>query len=145
MDDASVVADGDGDEPSGEERPQDTRSWTEILAPEGARGTWRELPGLVAASVQLVWSAGRRELIVTSVLSLVAALAVGAQVFAGQVALQAVLVRAFQIAGHLRSLYDRLYDERIDELRRLARPRTWRGLAGSLLSAAAGGGGSVAG
>src|SRR5262245_21730835 len=303
MDDVTIVTDGDGgggDEPSGEERPKDTRSWVEIYEPEGAKGTWRELPGLIVASIRLVWSAGRRELIVTSALSLVAALAVGAQVFAGQAALQAVLdadgdlasilpqlgvligvtmllalvqtveeeqsrvlgeltsrhaldrvldvatgvdllafeeptfhdrlrraqgqgafrglqivhgllgiigasvtvitllvtlaalqplllpfvlvgylplwvaaarntqdyyrfiygftpnertrgylsglmlsrgsakeVRAFQLAGFLRSRYDRLYDERIAELRQLARRRTWRGLAGSLLSASA--------
>src|SRR5262245_42835299 len=94
MDDVTIVTDGDGgggDEPSGEERPKDTRSWVEIYEPEGAKGTWRELPGLIVASIRLVWSAGRRELIVTSALSLVAALAVGAQVFAGQAALQAVL------------------------------------------------------
>jgi ATP-binding cassette subfamily B protein len=88
MDD--VFAD-DVDEPSGEERPQDRRSWVEIFEPEDAKGTWRELPGLVAASVRLVWSAGPRELLVTSTLALVSAFAVAAQVFAGQAALRAVL------------------------------------------------------
>jgi ATP-binding cassette subfamily B protein len=45
-------------------------------------------------------------------------------------------VRAFGTAGFLRSRYDRLYDERIQELRSLARRRTWRSLVGSLASAA---------
>jgi ATP-binding cassette subfamily B protein len=81
----------DGAEPSGEERPKETRSWVEIYEPEGAKGTWRDLPGLVAASVRLVWGAGRREFLVTSILSLVAALAIGAQVFAGKEAIDAVV------------------------------------------------------
>ena len=43
-------------------------------------------------------------------------------------------VRAFNLAGFLRRRYDRLYDERIDELRKLARRRTGRSLLGSLAS-----------
>jgi ABC-type multidrug transport system fused ATPase/permease subunit len=45
-------------------------------------------------------------------------------------------VRAFGTAGFLRVRYDRLYDERIRELRSLARRRTWRSLVGSVASAA---------
>lgn len=45
-------------------------------------------------------------------------------------------VRAFNLASFLRSRYDRLYDERIDELRKLARRRTGRSLLGSLTSSA---------
>jgi ATP-binding cassette subfamily B protein len=41
-------------------------------------------------------------------------------------------VRAFNLAGFLRARYDRLYDERIAELRQLARRRTARSLLGSL-------------
>ncbi|HEU6446268.1 MAG TPA: ABC transporter ATP-binding protein [Gaiellaceae bacterium] len=41
-------------------------------------------------------------------------------------------VRAFNLASFLRQRYDRLYDERIDELRKLARRRTGRSLLGSL-------------
>jgi len=89
VDDEPLTA--DGEEPSGEERPQDTRSWVEIHHPEDANGTWRDLPGLVADAVRLVWSAGRRELVVTSALALVGALAVGVQVFAGKLAIEAVL------------------------------------------------------
>jgi ATP-binding cassette, subfamily B, bacterial len=43
-------------------------------------------------------------------------------------------VRAFNLASFLRGRYDRLYDERIDELRKLARRRTGRSLIGSLTS-----------
>jgi ATP-binding cassette, subfamily B, bacterial len=43
-------------------------------------------------------------------------------------------VRAFNLAGYLRGRYDRLYDERIAELRHLAKRRTVRSLIGSLTS-----------
>jgi ATP-binding cassette subfamily B protein len=43
-------------------------------------------------------------------------------------------VRAFNLARFLRGRYDRLYDERIAELRSLARRRTGRSLLGSLAS-----------
>ena len=43
-------------------------------------------------------------------------------------------VRAFDLASFLRRRYDRLYDERIMELRALARRRTLRALLGSLAS-----------
>ena len=43
-------------------------------------------------------------------------------------------VRAFNLARFLRGRYDRLYDERIAELRQLARRRTGRSLLGSLAS-----------
>jgi ATP-binding cassette, subfamily B, bacterial len=45
-------------------------------------------------------------------------------------------VRSFNLASFLRGRYDRLYDERIDELRQLARRRTGRSLIGSLTSSA---------
>jgi ATP-binding cassette, subfamily B, bacterial len=45
-------------------------------------------------------------------------------------------VRSFNLASFLRVRYDRLYDERIDELRKLARRRTGRSLLGSLTSSA---------
>ena len=43
-------------------------------------------------------------------------------------------VRAFNLAGFLRGRYDRLYDERIAELRHLAKRRTGRSLLGSVAS-----------
>jgi ATP-binding cassette subfamily B protein len=44
-------------------------------------------------------------------------------------------VRSFRLASYLRGRYDTLYDERISELRSLARRRTGRSLLGSLASA----------
>ena len=44
-------------------------------------------------------------------------------------------VRSFQLARFLRGRYDRLYDERMSELRSLARRRTLRSLVGALTSA----------
>src|SRR5262249_59781951 len=58
----------------------------------------------VRGAVRLVWSAGRRELVVTATLSLVSAVAVGAQVFAGQAALQAVLDASGDFAAILPEL-----------------------------------------
>jgi ATP-binding cassette subfamily B protein len=45
-------------------------------------------------------------------------------------------VRAFQLAPFLRRRYDRLFDERMVELRALARRRTVRSLIGALTSSA---------
>ena len=45
-------------------------------------------------------------------------------------------VRAFDLPALLRRRYDQLYDERISELRLLARRRTGRALIGSLASSA---------
>src|SRR5918994_332096 len=45
-------------------------------------------------------------------------------------------VRAFNLAGFLRRRYDTLYDERIAELRKLAKRRTGRALVGSVTSSA---------
>ncbi|MDF2752774.1 MAG: transporter ATP-binding protein [Gaiellaceae bacterium] len=45
-------------------------------------------------------------------------------------------VRAFNLAGFLRRRYDTLYDERIAELRKLAKRRTARALLGSVTSSA---------
>ena len=45
-------------------------------------------------------------------------------------------VRSFRLATFLRGRYERLYDERIDELRALARRRMGRSLLGSLASSA---------
>ena len=44
-------------------------------------------------------------------------------------------LRAFQLVPYLRGLYDRLYDERIAELRGVARRRSLRSLAAALASA----------
>ena len=61
------------------------------MHPEGAEGTWRDLPRLVADSVRLAWQAGRRELLITASLQLVSAVGVAAQLFVGKAVLDAVL------------------------------------------------------
>jgi ATP-binding cassette subfamily B protein len=53
-------------------------------------------------------------------------------------------VRAYDLAPFLRKRYDRLYDERIRELRALARRRTVRTLGGSLTSSAVAAGAAAA-
>ena len=50
------------------------RTWWEVMHPEGSEGTWRDLPKLLADSLRLVWSAGRREFLITSSLQLASAL-----------------------------------------------------------------------
>jgi ATP-binding cassette subfamily B protein len=67
------------------------RSFMEVVEPEGPKPTWRDLPHLIAASVRLVWDAGRRELLVTAVLQTLAAVGVAAQLFAGRSVFSAVL------------------------------------------------------
>ena len=61
------------------------------MHPEGSTGTWRDLPGLLAASVRLVWGAGRREFLITSALQLLTAAGVTVQLFAAKAVLTSVL------------------------------------------------------
>ena len=57
-------------------------------APGGVQGTWRDLPGLLADSVRLVWSAGRNVFLVTSALQLLTAVGVAVQLFIEQAVLR---------------------------------------------------------
>ena len=63
----------------------------EIIEPEGSKSTFRDLPHLLAASFRLVWSAGRRELFLTSTLQVLAAAGIAAQLFVGKAVFAAVL------------------------------------------------------
>ena len=75
-----------------DERPRrDTRSWMEVMHPEGWRGSWRELPALMKSSFQLVWQAGRREFLITSSIQLATALSFAAQLFVAREVLRAIL------------------------------------------------------
>jgi ATP-binding cassette, subfamily B, bacterial len=74
-----------------EEGPREVRPFDEIVEPHGARGSWRDLPGLLAGSLRLAWSAGRRELILTASLQVVASLGVAAQLFAGKAVFSSIL------------------------------------------------------
>jgi ATP-binding cassette, subfamily B, bacterial len=67
------------------------RTWWEVMHPEGSEGTWRDLPKLLADSLRLVWSAGRREFLITSSLQLASAIAIAVQLFVAQAVINAVL------------------------------------------------------
>ena len=61
------------------------------MHPEDARGSFKDLPGLLADSLRLVWAAGRREFLITSSLQLLTAVGIAAQLFIGKELLSAVL------------------------------------------------------
>ncbi len=71
--------------------PRRGRTWWEVMHPEGSEGTWRDLPRLLADSLKLVWAAGRNTFLLTSALSLIAALGIVVQLFVGKAVLDAVL------------------------------------------------------
>jgi hypothetical protein len=50
-------------EPSTRKR---SRPLWDVLHPEDAKATWRELPSLFAGSIALVWAAGRRTFLLTA-------------------------------------------------------------------------------
>jgi ATP-binding cassette subfamily B protein len=77
----------DGDEPQPRRR---RRPWWEVMNPQ-ERGTFRDLPRLLSDSLRLVWSAGRREFLLTASLQLVSATAIAAQLFIAKELFQAVL------------------------------------------------------
>jgi ATP-binding cassette subfamily B protein len=84
--------DGRRREPRVDGSPQrKPRTWWEVMHPEGSEGTWRDLPKLLADSLRLVWTAGRREFLITSSLQLASALAIAAQLFVAQAVIKAVL------------------------------------------------------
>jgi ATP-binding cassette, subfamily B, bacterial len=61
------------------------------MNPEDARGSFRDLPRLLADSFRLVWSAGRNEFLVTSTLQLLSAVAIAGQLFIAKDLFDAVL------------------------------------------------------
>jgi ATP-binding cassette, subfamily B, bacterial len=71
--------------------PRRGRTWWEVMHPEGSEGTWRDLPRLLVDSLKLVWSAGRNVFLVTSALSLLAALGIAVQLFVGKAMLDEIL------------------------------------------------------
>jgi ATP-binding cassette subfamily B protein len=75
----------------GDSSKRKPRTWWEIQHPEGSEGSWRDLPRLIAASLKLVWGAGRREFAIMSALQLLEALGIAAQLFIGKAVLDAVL------------------------------------------------------
>ena len=81
---------GDGVGPD-EGRRQRRKPWWEVMHPEGARGSFRDLPRLLADSFRLVWSAGRKTFLLTSALQLLSAFGIAAQLFIAKALFEAVL------------------------------------------------------
>ena len=86
--DSAVVDDGfvsgmpvPGDGEGAESPPVRPLSDFELLDLEHAQGSLRELPGLLAASLRLVWTAGKRELLVTAALQLIQGFGAAATLF----------------------------------------------------------------
>jgi ATP-binding cassette subfamily B protein len=85
-----VTRDGSPDDREPQARRR-RKPWWEVMHPEGAQGTFRDLPRLLLDSLRLVWSAGRNVFLLTSSLQLVSAVAIGAQLFIAKALLDAVL------------------------------------------------------
>ncbi|MGH9286360.1 MAG: hypothetical protein ACRD0M_11910, partial [Acidimicrobiales bacterium] len=82
---------GDDDEDGGAEAPEPAPvDPYEVFGPLEGKKPFRRLPALVALSLRLVWAAGRRELLVTSAVQLVVAVAGAVQLLVGKVLLDAV-------------------------------------------------------
>src|SRR4051812_47409650 len=73
------------------ESPREVKPFIDVIEPEGWRGTRRDLPRLLVDSFRLVWSAGRRELLLTASLQLLSAAGVAAQLFVGKAVFSSVL------------------------------------------------------
>ena len=67
------------------------RTWQEVMRPEGSKGTWKELPGLLKSSFALVWQAGRRQFLITSSIQLATAVSMGVQLLLARQVLQSIL------------------------------------------------------
>jgi ATP-binding cassette subfamily B protein len=61
------------------------------MRPEGSKGTWKELPGLLESSFALVWQAGRRQFLITSTIQLLTAVSMGVQLLLAREVLQSIL------------------------------------------------------
>jgi ATP-binding cassette subfamily B protein len=85
-----ITRDGSPDDREPQARRR-RKPWWEVMHPEGAQGTFRDLPRLLLDSLRLVWSAGRNVFLLTSSLQLVSAVAIGAQLFIAKALLDAVL------------------------------------------------------
>jgi ATP-binding cassette, subfamily B, bacterial len=75
----------DGETPRPRRKP-----WWEVLNPE-EKGSFRDLPRLLADSLRLVWAAGRNEFLLTSSLQLLYGLGIAAQLFIAKALFEAVL------------------------------------------------------
>jgi ATP-binding cassette subfamily B protein len=88
------VGGGDGARPRGEggrAEPRRSRTWWDVMHPEGSQGTWRDLPRLLWDSLHLVWSAGQNVFLLTSSLQLVSAIGIAVQLFVAKAVFEAIL------------------------------------------------------
>jgi ATP-binding cassette, subfamily B, bacterial len=77
---------------SDEGRPaRPPRTWHEVMHPDGSKGSWKELPGLLKSSFALVWQAGRRQFLITSSIQLATAVSMGVQLLLAREVLQSIL------------------------------------------------------
>jgi ATP-binding cassette subfamily B protein len=88
-DDAKPAAPGPAAVPR-EGRPR-RRPWWEVMHPEGAQGSFRDLPRLLGDSIRLVWEAGRHQFLITSAIQLLSAIGIVAQLFIAAALFDAVL------------------------------------------------------
>jgi ABC-type multidrug transport system fused ATPase/permease subunit len=77
---------GAGRAPAGQGRTLD-----EVLHPQGSKGSWRELPGLLRSSLELVWQSGRREFLITASIQMATALSYALLLLLARSLLHAVL------------------------------------------------------
>jgi ATP-binding cassette subfamily B protein len=75
---------------SGDGQRRRPRTRWELLEDQ-VKPTWRELPTLLRDSLKLIWASGRNTFLLTAILQLVSAVAVGAQLFVTKAVLSAVL------------------------------------------------------
>jgi len=72
-------------------KTRNRRTWLDIMYPDSARGSARELPRLAWQALSLSWAAGRGELATASILGLLVGTCVALQVLAVQAVLETVV------------------------------------------------------
>ena len=84
------------------------RPLADVIHEEGSKGTWRDLPGLLSRAFALVWRAGRTEFVLTSILQLVSALGIAAQLFVAKAVFDAILAAGGPDGGSFASILPEL-------------------------------------
>jgi hypothetical protein len=86
---------------SEDDAPQkDTRSLIEMMEPERAKGSRRELPLFLRSSFALVWQAGRRQFLRTAGIQVAPALSLAAQLLVAR-AVRSSALRAHDVSHAL--------------------------------------------
>ena len=90
MSDVVFVRDGGPAPAEPPKQPRRRKPWWEVMDP-GERASWRDLPRLLTDSLHLVWSAGRREFLITTTLQVITGLGIALQLFIARALFEAVL------------------------------------------------------